>query len=97
MRLAMPHISEEEYKEFQALKAARAGKNMETYSISTREKWELSYLANHVRPLWGGHLSRGEPPNWEIQNWLDRGLIKQVGNHGYIITDFGRRVCRAAT
>lgn len=74
----------------QAINGVTIGSNRKTGSISTRDKWALMYLAKADRPVWGGHLSRGEPANYEIQNWLERGLIQQVGDQGYVLTEFGR-------
>lgn len=43
--------------------------------------------------MWGGHLERGEPlKDADVKSWLDAGLIKLVGNKGYMITDKGRTV-----
>lgn len=56
------------------------------------ERLQLAYLAKSPRPLWGGHLQRGEritDPN--MQRWIDSGFIEAVGTEGYRITDWGRR------
>lgn len=56
------------------------------------ERLQLEYLAKAARPIWGGHLKRGEPiTDPDMQRWLDGGWIKTVGTEGYRITDRGRK------
>jgi len=60
-------------------------------SLSRREIAELTYLADQVYPIWGGHLHRGQPQTDPLmQRWLALGLIVQVRNDGYCITGLGR-------
>ena len=59
--------------------------------LSEQERLSLRYLAKADRPLWGGHLQRREPiSDPDMRSWIERGLIKQVEDQGYIITDAGR-------
>lgn len=51
----------------------------------------LEYLGQAEKPLWGGHLKRGEPlRDQTMQRWLKQGLIEAVDGKGYILTDAGR-------
>ncbi len=52
---------------------------------------ELKWLARQARPVWGGHIERGEPTPVEMQAELDRGIIRRVGN-GYLIGSEGRKI-----
>lgn len=55
------------------------------------EQLSLAYLAKSAKPLWGGHLERGEPiSDPDMQRWLNLGFIKQIANEGYVITRAGR-------
>lgn len=59
--------------------------------LSLCDKMHLEYLINAGRPLWGGHLERGElisDPN--MQRWIELGYIVAVGRVGYVITEKGR-------
>lgn len=57
---------------------------------------QLRYLAKSTRPLWGGHLERGERiTDPDMQRWLDAGWIEAVGTDGYRITDKGRAIALA--
>jgi hypothetical protein len=56
------------------------------------ERMQLEYLAKSHRPIWGGHLQRGERiSDPDMQRWLDSGWIEAVGTEGYRITDAGRK------
>lgn len=53
----------------------------------------LRYLALSGRPLWGGHLQRGEPvSDPDMRRWIEDGWIKAVGTEGYVITEAGRQM-----
>lgn len=55
------------------------------------ERLHLEYLAKSHRPLWGGHLKRGERiTDPDMQRWLDSGWIEAIGADGYCITNKGR-------
>lgn len=55
---------------------------------------ELRYLVRSLKPLWGGHLERGEPiSDPQMRSWIERGLIvavEEYGVKGYRITPAGR-------
>ena len=54
---------------------------------------ELLYLARENKPVWGGHLKRGEPLNDDgLKRALADGIIKQIGLEGYVITVKGRKM-----
>jgi len=54
---------------------------------------QLEYLARSDKPIWGGHLKRGERiSDPDMQRWLDSGWIEAVGTEGYRITEKGREV-----
>lgn len=58
--------------------------------MTERDKLHLGYLAKATRPLWGGHLQRGEPvTDPDMPRWLELGWIEQVGNQGYLLTAKG--------
>lgn len=60
--------------------------------LTQLEDDQLRYLARSPKPLWGGHLKRGEPiTDSDMQRWLDLGLIEAVGKEGYRATP----LCRA--
>lgn len=54
---------------------------------------ELSYLARSLKPLWGGHLQRGEPvSDLQMRSWIARGIIvavEEAGVKGYRLTAKG--------
>ena len=56
------------------------------------DRRELKWLAQHVEPVWGGHLDRGEPVQIgsPLEFYLSNGLIKCVKDVGYIITARGK-------
>lgn len=55
------------------------------------ERMQLEYLSRQPRPVWGGHLKRGERiTDPDMQRWVDDGWIEAVGTEGYRITDKGR-------
>ena len=59
--------------------------------LTRQEIMELSYLERSYRPLYGGHLQRGQPiSDPQLARWVETGLIKAVGTEGYRITDLGR-------
>lgn len=61
-----------------------------------RDRLHLAFLAISDKPLWGGHLQRGEPiTDPDMQRWLDSGLIKRIGNEGYVISEIGLREIEA--
>jgi hypothetical protein len=71
--------------------AERAAVEREWRATVNLERLQLEYLAKSHRPLWGGHLKRGERiTSPEMQRWLDSGWIETVGTEGYRITDKGR-------
>lgn len=50
----------------------------------------LRWLAQQGKPMWGGHIERGEPlTDPDIKSWLEAGLIKRVEDFGYMITEKG--------
>lgn len=60
--------------------------------MTNRERSQLQYLAKSSRPLWGGHLQRGERiTDPDMERWLECGWIQVVGDKGYEITDLGRK------
>lgn len=61
-------------------------------TLTNRDKLHLGYLAKAGRPLWGGHLERGEPiSDPDMKRWLELGLIQPVDNSGYVLTADGER------
>ena len=61
------------------------------------ERMELEWLGRQTKPVWGGHLERGEPiTDANMQRWLDQGIIKAVEtpSKGYVLTDIGRTYLR---
>lgn len=63
--------------------------------LSERAKSELRWLASQHRPVWGGHLERGQSlDDSDLKDWLSLGLVEQSGM-GYIITKAGRISCGA--
>ena len=60
--------------------------------LTEREKWSLRYLGKANRPLWGGHLKRGEVlSDPDMPRWIEQGFIEAVGTEGYVLTDAGRQ------
>jgi hypothetical protein len=58
--------------------------------LSDQEKREQRYVQSAPRPVWGGHLERGEPvTDPTMKRWIDLGLIEAVGTKGYILTSKG--------
>ena len=55
------------------------------------ERLQLEYLGRSTKPLWGGHLSRGEPlPDGDMKRWLNAGWIAVADDKtGYVLTDLG--------
>lgn len=54
---------------------------------------ELVWLSRQWLPMWGGHLTRGEPiSDPQMRQWVQDGLIAAVEKPrpGYVITDKGR-------
>ena len=61
--------------------------------VTDRELRELEHLEKKGKPLWGGTIGEdGRTKDSELQNWLWMGLIKQVGNDGFVITDKGSQM-----
>jgi hypothetical protein len=58
------------------------------------ERLVLDDLCRSPKPLWGGHLERGDPiTDRDMQRWLDNGWIAvSEDRSGYVLTDLGRRV-----
>jgi hypothetical protein len=54
---------------------------------------QLRYMDREKKPLFGGHLGRGEPlpPGSDLERWLRSGWIEQRGDEGYVITEAGRQ------
>ena len=52
---------------------------------------QLRYMKRVGYPLFGGHLSRGQPlpQNSDIRRWIGEGVVEQKGNEGYVLTDAG--------
>ncbi|WP_024337961.1 hypothetical protein [Bradyrhizobium japonicum] len=66
--------------------------------LTMQEKVELRYLGRSRKPLWGGHLERGEPlSDQTMQRWLSLGLIQQVGKEGYVLTPKGEQQANAGS
>jgi hypothetical protein len=60
-------------------------------ALTKTEAMELRYLERADRPLWGGHLERGEPVTSPVmQRWIDAGLIEAHGTKGYMLTEAGK-------
>lgn len=62
--------------------------------LTERDRLELSYLRMRDRPLWGGHVERGEPITApRLQKWVDEGLIEytEVTLKGYVLTEKGKQ------
>lgn len=60
----------------------------------TRANMELKWLSNQHRPVWGGHIERGDPiSDQQMLQWLADGIIEAVKqpNVGYVITNKGRK------
>ena len=54
---------------------------------------ELQYMEKQGRPLFGGHLKRKQPvTDTSMKETLDAGLIRQMGEDGYVLTDWGKEV-----
>ena len=58
------------------------------------ERMQLEYLGRSYKPLWGGHLGRGEPlTDGDMKRWLDNGWIAIADDRtGYVLTDLGRSI-----
>lgn len=70
-------------------------------ALTNQEVSELRYLDKSSRPLWGGHLDRGEPlSDPHMKRWLELGLIEAVdwsGLRGYVLTTKGTSAIAAQT
>lgn len=63
--------------------------------LTKRERLQLEHLAQSPKPLWGGHLQRGEPiTDMVMQSWVELGLIEARGTEGYVISAKGREAIR---
>lgn len=60
--------------------------------MSPQERMELNYLRKSPRPLWGGHLERGQPiSDPMMKRWVDLGWIIPVAKRGYILSPKGEQ------
>ena len=61
-------------------------------ALSKMDQLQLGWLARRAKPMWGGHLKRGEPiSDPDMRRWVETGLIKAIGTEGYVLTEAGRR------
>lgn len=69
-----------------------------TEALTARQISELAYLGRSPKPLWWGVIERDPELRQcpELREYVEAGLIEQVGKRGFVLTPRGRKTVRYA-